>query len=273
VNIVETARWIRQRLKQIAPTSLLTLYRRTRLLRSLPPAGRRLYMAGSLATYDARLSPPDDAVVESVRSAAIEIYGDNWNYYSDALRPEIASGFVQTIESLLPPERPIDYLEIGSCQGVSMALIGGLLRRRNVLGSLLSIDPYFESGYVEGEAGPYEHADAITVNKQTKTAAQRLYSQLGLTVELLELTSTSGLRQLIRQSRTFDLIYIDGSHEGLLPTTDFGLSNAVIRSGGVLVLDDHMWPDVQPIKQLCDRHATKVQETWKTASYRLNSRP
>ena len=270
---------IRQRLKQIAPTPLLTLYRRVwsrihraRLLRSLPPTGRRLYIA-SLATYDARLSPPDDAVVESVRSAAIEIYGDMWNYYSDALRPEIANGFVQTIESLLPPERPIDYLEIGSGQGLSMALIGGLLRRRNVLGSLLSIDPYFESGYVEGEAGPYEQAVAVTVNKQTKTAAQRLYSQLGLTVERLELTSTSGLRQLIRQSRTFDLIYIDGSHEGLLPATDFGLSNAVIRSGGVVVLDDHMWPDVQPIKQLCDRHATKVQETWKTASYRLNSRP
>ena len=272
MNIMETARWIKQRLKQIAPTPLLTLYRRARLLRSLPPAARRLHMA-SLATYHARLSPPDDAVVESVRSAAIEIYGDNWNYYSDALRPEIANGFVQTIESLLPPERPIDYLEIGSCQGLSMALIGGLLRRRNVLGSLMSIDPYFESGYVEGEAGPYEHAVAVTVNKQTKTAAQRLYSQLGLTVEVLELTSTSGLRQLIRQSRTFDLIYIDGSHEGLLPATDFGLSNAVIRSGGVLVLDDHMWPDVQPIKQLCDRHATKVQETWKTASYRLNSRP
>lgn len=266
---------IKQRLKQIAPRPLLTLYRkihRARLLRSLPAAGRRLQIA-SLVTYDGRLSPPDNAVVELVRSAAIEIYGDNWNYYSDALRPEIANGFVQTIESFLPSDRPIDYLEIGSCQGLSMALIGGLLRVRNVLGALVSIDPYFESGYVEGEAGPYERAVTITVDKQTKTAAQKLYSQLGLTVELLELTSTSGLQQLIRESRVFDMIYIDGSHEGLLPATDFGLSNAVIRSGGVLVFDDHMWPDVQPLKQLCDRHATKLQETWKTASYRLNSHP
>ena len=262
---------IREKLKQLAPAPLVTLYRRARLLLSLPPAGRRLHLA-SLATYDVRLSPSDDAVVEAIRSAAIEIYGDNWNYYSDALRPEIANGFVQTVESLLPSERPIDYLEIGSCQGLSMALIGGLLRSRNLLGSLVSIDPYFESGYVEGKAGPYEQAVAITVDKQTKTAAQRLYSHLGLSVELLELTSTSGLLQLIRQSRTFDLIYIDGSHEGLSPATDFGLCNAVIRSGGLVILDDHMWPDVQPIKQLCDRHATKVQETWKTASYRLNIR-
>jgi predicted O-methyltransferase YrrM len=267
---------MKAKIKKAMPPALLAVYRRLwavvhnrRLLRSMPPSGRELYRLGVLTEYNVALSERDERVRNTVQAAAAVIYGDSWNYYSDALRPEIAEGFVRTVDAVAQANQPVQYLEIGSCQGLSMALIACLLRDRSVLGSLVSIDPYFETGYIEGEAGPYRKAEQVTVTKDTKTCAMRLYAQLGLDVEIIERTSGDGLIQLIRSARTFDLVYIDGSHEQLYPAIDFGLCKAVLRSTGVLILDDHMWPDVQPIKHLCDKHAVKIQETWKTASYRF----
>jgi len=267
---------MKAKIKQAIPPALLGMYRKLwliihnrRLLRSMPPSARKLYRRGVLATYNVALNERDERVRTKVQAAAAAIYGDSWNYYSDALRPEIAEGFVRTIDAVSQTNQPVRYLEIGSCQGLSMSLIAGLLHDRNALGSLVSIDPYFETGYIEGGSGPYAKAEQVAVTKNTKACAMRLYAQLGLNVEIIERTSADGLIELIRNARTFDLVYIDGSHEQLWPAIDFGLCNAILRSNGVLILDDHMWPDVQPIKHLCDKHAAKIQETWKTASYRL----
>jgi predicted O-methyltransferase YrrM len=213
-----------------------------------------------------RLSDEDEESRRDAMTAAIEVYGESWNYYSDALRPEIAKGFVETIDSL-SGSRHISYLEIGSCQGLSMSFIALLLRRRGMLRSLTSIDPYFESGYNEGALGPYKHDKHVPIGKTTKNCALNLYEKLDLEVELLETTSDDGLKRLLADGRSFDLIYIDGYHETLVPLVDFGLSLAALSRPGVIILDDYMWPDVAPIKALCDRHARRIQETWKTASY------
>jgi len=267
---------MKAKIKEATPPVLLAMYRKLwlvihnrRLLRNMPPSARKLDRLGMLTKYNVALQERDERIRTTVQAAAAAIYGDSWNYYSDALRPEIAEGFVRTIDAVAQTNRPVHYLEIGSCQGLSMSFIGSLLHARSALGSLLSIDPYFETGYIEGETGPYGKAEEVAVTKNTKACAMRLYAQLGLDVEIIERTSKDGLTELIRNTRTFDLVYIDGSHEQLLPAIDFGLCNAVLRSNGVLILDDHMWPDVQPIKHLCDKHAVKIQETWKTASYRL----
>lgn len=267
---------MKEKIKQATPPALLAMYRKLwamvhnfRLLRGLPPSGRELYRRGVLTQYNVALPERDERVRATVQAAAATIYGDSWNYYSDALRPEIAEGFARTVDAVAQTNQPVQYLEIGSCQGLSMSLIAGLLRDRSVLGSLVSIDPYFETGYIEGGTGPYRKAEQVVVTKNTKACALRLYTQLGLNVEIIERRSGEGLIELIRNARTFDLVYIDGSHEQLCPTIDFGLCSAILRPNGVLILDDHMWPDVQPIKQLCDKHAVKIQETWKTASYRL----
>lgn len=265
---------MKAKIKQATPPALLAMYRKLwavihkrRVLRNLPPSARELYRLAFLTKYNVTLPERDESVRTTVLAAVDAIYGDSWNYASDALRPEIAEGFVRTIDAVAQTNQPVQYLEIGSCQGVSMSLIAGLLHDRSALGSLVSIDPYFETGYFE--TNPYGIGQQMAVTKNTKACAMRLYAQLGLNVEIIERTSRDGLIELIRNARTFDLVYIDGSHEQLWPAIDFGLCNAVLRSNGVLILDDHMWPDVQPIKHLCDKHAVKIQETWKTASYRL----
>ena len=65
----------------------------------------------------------------------------------------------------------------------------------------------------------------------------------------------------------FDLIYIDGSHEGLEPLKDLGFSLELINENGIIMLDDPHWPDVNTIKELCERHYKKITESWKVAAY------
>lgn len=86
-------------------------------------------------------------------------------------------------------------------------------------------------------------ADHDALNKATPDQALALYRDLGADVELIEMTSTDGLRRLIAAGKEFDLIYIDGLHECLVPASDFGMSLAC--------------------------HAEAVAITWKTAAYRV----
>lgn len=239
------------------------------MIAAMPASARRVYELSN-KTYAAELSPSIESLREGLLQEARKQYGQDWDYYSGALRPEIVEGFVKTIGAA--ERTSIDYLEIGSCQGLSMSLIGSILRSLNRLGTLTSVDPYLSGGYEEGEFGPYASVVHVKVNKTTRDCATRLYERLGLNVDLREQLSVDGLRGLLAEGRRFDLIYIDGSHEQLWPAIDFGLSYALLREGGIIILDDHLWPDVEPIRELCDRYATVIQKTWKTASYRFDGK-
>ncbi len=268
---------IRQAVKAVSPEFLVRAYRgiywrirrRLQQRKETPLAielQARIAQASQLAVD---ISPQAVSARSKVETAAIKVYGADYNYYSDALRREIVQGFETTLNAVSSDLGSIDYLEIGSCRGLSMGLIGSMLVGAGRLGSLVSIDPYFESGFIEGKDGPYGENIQVNIDKNTKAQAQALYEDLQIQVELIEQTSLSGLRKLVEMGRKFDLIYIDGAHERLWPTVDFGLSCAVLRQGGVIILDDHLWPDVNPLKLLCDKHLEQIQETWKTASYRV----
>jgi predicted O-methyltransferase YrrM len=259
--------------KRISPQWVIDARRRflawrenRRIVMSLPAGARELYRL-TITEHAAKLSPNVERIRSDVIAAAQRINGEDWNFYSDALRPEITEGFARAIEAT--GSRGVRYLEIGSNRGLSMASIALLLRDRGRFGSATSIDPYFESGYEEGRTGPYAVEKTVSINKVTRDLALALYHDLDIAVELMEMTSTEGLCRLIAAGKEFDLIYIDGSHEGLVPASDFGLSLSCLSDGGVIILDDHMWPDVLPIKTLCDQHAESVAITWKTAAYRV----
>lgn len=263
---------LRTAVKSVTPRFVIEARRRwlawrqlRRDIASVPRESRSLYIA-SLKTHRAALPSHVEAIRDRVKGAAHRIHGGEWNHYSDALRPEIVEGFLRASEAIT---RPVRYLEIGSNRGLSMATVALLLQHENRLTSATSIDPYFESGYDEGLTGPYQHLNHVQIDKRVRDLALDLYADLGIPVESLETTSTEGLRRLIANDRRFDLIYIDGSHEALNPIGDFGLSLACLAEGGVIILDDHQWPDVSPIKNLCDRHCEPIWTTWKTAAYRL----
>src|SRR5262249_4401305 len=157
----------------------------------------------------------------------------------------------------------------GSANGISMALIGMLIKNR-WLGKprLVSVDPYFPEGFVEGARGPGESEIHVSIGKAAKARARALYARCGMEVELIDRTSIEALTGLISAGDHFDLIYIDGSHEGLQPMIDFGLCVPLLKANGVIMLDDYLqWPDVTPVKVLCDLHLTKIAESLKIAAY------
>lgn len=222
-----------------------------------------------------QLAPLCQSGMQQVQQAAIEIYGEQWNYYSNALRREVTHGFHHCLQTLSETFPEIKFLEIGSCQGLSMSVIGVMAKALVERLILVSIDPYFDTGYAEGEGSPMfslsgkTESPPININKNTKASALKLYENLGLCVALIEKVSCDGLSDLIKAEQRFNLIYIDGSHEGLNPVTDFGMSMALIENGGIIILDDHFWRDVHPLKQLADLHCEKIYETWKIAAYRI----
>jgi predicted O-methyltransferase YrrM len=229
---------------------------------ALPPLAR--LQEAELARDFSHIKLSDSAI--NVRTRAVtfakKIHGDRWDHSSFASRTENLYVLEQAVAAINAPNPA--YLEIGSALGMSMSIVGSLLPKGS---RLVSIDPYFETGYLEGGRGPYEQQGRNLITKHTKSDAQRLYEILGLDVSLFEVVSSEGLRQLILKGESFDLIYIDGVHEGLQPVIDFGLSLVLLKPNGVIMLDDHRWPDVRPVKELCDDHAVKIAESWKVVAY------
>jgi len=215
------------------------------------------------------LSNATQKASEIVQENAERIYGNRWNYYSNALNREVLETFEKSIEILRKDYRLIDYLEIGSCQGISMSAIGLILDLQHIRGKLVSIDPYFEQGYKEGSRSVLGKKMQLKIDKRTKNQAIKLYEMCGLDVEIKEMISLEALTALIGNKSKFHLIFIDGSHETLNPVLDFGLSCVSLYCGGIIMLDDHHWPDVKVIKSLCDEHCEKVHESWKIAAYRI----
>lgn len=56
-------------------------------------------------------------------------------------------------------------------------------------------------------------------------------------------TSVEKLAKLIREKRSFDFIYIDGSHTAPDVLTDACLAWPLLRPEGILVFDDYLWGD------------------------------
>lgn len=234
-----------------------------RLCYDILPPGKLKHSVLSRQPYGhLTLDASAEEAIHKVSAIAQDIYGGRWGKYSDALRDEVVFTFETCILELRPYVDRIDYLEIGSAQGLSMGVIGALLQNLGALGTVISIDPYFEDGYNEARA-------LVLVNKESRNGALSLYEALGLEVRLIEKTSYEGLRQLLDEKAKFHLIYIDAYHSGLNPTIDFSLAYQLLHENGIIMLDDHVWPDVASIKRLCDRHCEKVSECWKVAAYKL----
>lgn len=215
-----------------------------------------------------KLSPETERAVKMVVSAAKKIYAREYNYQSNATRREVIKTFEKAIDYLRENSEKLSYLEIGSAQGLSMATILKIAELKKIpIEKAISIDPYFEKGFFTGKNGIWQKNSFIQINKLTKEKALKLYSLLSLSVNLVEKTSFDGLVSLIKKDEKFNLIYIDALHENINPLVDAGLSLQVLFEGGIIMLDDHYWPDVKNVKSVFDRHLKKLHECWKVVAY------
>ena len=189
-----------------------------------------------------------------------------WDHYSRAVTDHYkVDGFCKTVRHLALRFGNIDYLEIGSNKGLSMGLVCGLLKNAGASGAMVSVDPYFEGGYLE-------HGINRRIDKTTKAIATAFYLRRNLTVELIEQPSRTGLTQLIKQDRRFHLVYVDGSHNWLDPMIDFSLATCLTRECGVIMLDDLGLPEIRPVADFVATHLPLIHDSRRLRCFEWHSK-
>jgi glycosyltransferase involved in cell wall biosynthesis/predicted O-methyltransferase YrrM len=126
---------------------------------------------------------------------------------------------------------PLDILEIGSWEGRSAIFF----LRYFPNGRLTCIDTF------EGSA---EHRQREKWSSQLSHIESRFDANLlefRDRIEKIKSTSYRGLARLAVAERSFDVVFIDGSHHSADTMTDAVLSWPMLKDGGVMIFDDYDW--------------------------------
>jgi len=144
---------------------------------------------------------------------------------------------------------PVDRaLEIGCYQGRSACwMLENLL---GPTGELICIDPFTQQDIdcfdLRAEPkGNLDIADRFWRNI-------RQHQRPGQRVDLLAERSYTALARLIDQRQQFDFVYIDGNHSAAAILADAGMSWGLVRSGGIMLLDDYK----------LDRETMRAMDHW-----------
>jgi SAM-dependent methyltransferase len=146
------------------------------------------------------------------------------------------SNHIPAWERILSRIRPLRLIEIGCFEGRATSY---MIQRCSEFGplSLCCIDTW--SGSVDlsparmvGVEDRFDYNVALAISKVTTKVDFRK----------LKLSSSSALIQLLSTGeKRFDLIYIDGSHNAPDVLLDAVLAFRLLRTGGIMILDDYLW--------------------------------
>jgi predicted O-methyltransferase YrrM len=155
---------------------------------------------------------------------------------------------------LLLELKPQNTLEIGLAFGASSLVIASTHQDLKHLPSYqhIAIDPY--------QSTTWDNAGKIILEK----AGLQEY------VDIREDFSSSVLPQLIIEDKTFDLIYIDGSHIFENVFIDFYYSNLLLSQQGLLLFDDSYDPHIQKVINFIDKNFSQTYEKINSFYLRLN---
>lgn len=126
-------------------------------------------------------------------------------------------------------DRAVSMLEVGSYEGRSACWLMENILTHNE-SRLLCVDPWDGTDKTLG-------IQTIKAYELFKGNTRRYGSR----VSHIRDTSTRALAQFITQGRTFDVVFVDGDHEGLTALTDLVMSWHLLKNGGHLVMDDYGW--------------------------------
>lgn len=138
----------------------------------------------------------------------------------------------------------VDYLEIGAYEGRNLAFMDWLLPAKL---DVTVIDPWFDE-----TLNPEEKY--LAIEPRFKRNAKKLSFR---SLDIHKGFSTYELPRMLEAEKSFDLIYVDGTHTALGVMIDLCFCAAMLRVGGLMVLDDY-WHDESEIggpgvKQAVDR--------------------
>jgi SAM-dependent methyltransferase len=138
----------------------------------------------------------------------------------------------------------IRYLEIGAYEGRNLAFMDWLLPHRL---DVTVIDPWFDEALNPEEK--YHSVEPRFERNADKLNFKALRTIKGF--------STYELPQMLQAGEAFDLVYIDGSHTAWAVMVDLSFCAAMLRIGGVMVLDDYWHHESEiggpGVKQAVDR--------------------
>src|SRR5262245_64396192 len=150
----------------------------------------------------------------------------------------------QTWSQLLHAAVPSKVLEIGSYEGRSTCfLIETIGARRSY--DIYCVDPW-ESGDFHGtDMGPVERRfdSNVALARSAASNPGSLTKFKGRSSDVLPRMLASGHRE------TFDMVYVDGSHDAPDVLVDAVLGFYLCRPGGLLIFDDYLWSSEPEGKQ------------------------
>lgn len=187
---------------------------------------RRLRVGGENFSYDSELPAgegniwmrqdlqPNKQIQKIYSDYAVTINGKKIKLTS-AISP--AEGF--HLYNLINRNKFTQILEIGTANGLSSLYITQALAD-TAGGKLTSIDPFQSTQWMS--------AGMINV----------IEAGLSMYHELIEKKSYEALPELLKQGKSYDMIFIDGMHLFDYTLVDFFYSTLLCKKGGVIVVDD-----------------------------------
>jgi cephalosporin hydroxylase len=144
---------------------------------------------------------------------------------------------------LLDQFTPSKVLEIGAYEGQGSCFFIDRIASLRPL-SLHCVDTW--QGGVEHQAGERDPADMPLVQQRFQANVNLACSGAmhAVNVQTYQTTSDTALHHLNVQPEhvgSFDLIYVDGSHQAADVLSDAVLAFRLLKLGGVMVLDDYLW--------------------------------
>ena len=150
-------------------------------------------------------------------------------------------------DHLIPKLNPHKVLEIGSFEGASACYLIRALADKHPL-ELHCIDTW--EGGVEHQNEGNCPTDMGAVERRFNHNTQLAISNAShpVTLRAHKGLSDEHLPRLIAEGQvgSFDFIYVDGSHQAPDVLIDAVLSFKLLKVGGVMGFDDHLWSEVLP---------------------------
>lgn len=144
-------------------------------------------------------------------------------------------------ENLFSQFEPKKILEIGSYEGASTCYLIEKLANRSAI-EIHCIDTW-EGGIEHRSSGIDMAAVESRFLHNTSLAMSKV--SMSVTLVLHKGYSDYSLASLISQSQiqSFDMVYVDGSHQAPDVLADAVMAFRLLRVGGIMVFDDYLWAE------------------------------
>jgi hypothetical protein len=231
---------LRAAVKQVTPYGILRLRHRR-------AAGEREWLTNRLATAAGGYAEDDYSVEGAVRFLVSR--GLDEDAVRQGSMPEASLEFTgDALQGRLPADRPVNALHVGNFVGVSLSYLTVLLKRSHEDSLVVSIDP---NATHRGIANPMSHVMALLKHFDLSSnsvvvwgySLEQNLNDAAVSEPVARWQSEAACEQVLESlvrlcGQRFDMVLLDGNHEGAYPTREWALVRRLLADTGIVVFDD-----------------------------------